>query len=161
MAVRRLLHASGERYRVCWKILGCPRRTIDIAFTRAKVAVFIDGCFWHGCPEHGETPASNTSWWIEKIERNRLRDADSTRRLQEQGWRVLRFWEHETPSDVVERIRTTLASARQGQASRSPAPTGKVGADDEAVRQGAPTHEPGCPHFERWPDAAHRQGPAR
>jgi DNA mismatch endonuclease, patch repair protein len=105
IAIRRALHAAGERYRVCMKIPSAPRRTIDIVFTRARVAVFIDGCFWHGCPEHGETPASNTDWWISKVEKNRARDAKTTRMLEEAGWMVLRFWEHEAPADAAVRIR--------------------------------------------------------
>jgi len=113
VAVRKLLHAAGERYRVCWKVPGCPRRTIDIAFTRAKVAVFIDGCFWHGCPEHGQTPASNSFWWVRKIQTNRERDDDTTRRLHERGWRVLRIWEHEAPISAVARIRAELAAVRR------------------------------------------------
>jgi DNA mismatch endonuclease (patch repair protein) len=108
LAVRRLLHAAGARYRVCLPVPGIPRRTIDIAFTRAKVAVFIDGCFWHGCPDHGETPASNSAWWVAKIDKNRTRDADTTRRLEAGGWRVLRFWEHESPQAAAARIHEVL-----------------------------------------------------
>jgi DNA mismatch endonuclease (patch repair protein) len=122
LSVRKRLHAAGERYRVCWKIPGCPRRTIDIAFTRLKVAIFIDGCFWHGCPEHGETPASNTTWWVEKIQKNRARDEDTTRRLEDQGWRVLRFWEHENPASVVARIRATLILEREALVARRASP---------------------------------------
>lgn len=108
MAVRRLLHADGLRYRVCLKVPGAARRTIDIAFTRAKVAVFVDGCFWHGCPEHGLVPAANRQWWIEKIDRNRQRDRDTTELLLTAGWVVIRAWEHERPSDVVRRVRQAL-----------------------------------------------------
>jgi DNA mismatch endonuclease (patch repair protein) len=132
MAVRRLLHASGERYRVCLKIPGCPRRTIDIAFTRAKVAVFIDGCFWHGCPEHGQTPSSNTAWWVVKIEKNRTRDADSTNRLEQAGWQVLRYWEHESPSEVASSIATALSERRSRLALTSGAPRGAVDPAQEA-----------------------------
>nr|WP_198955233.1 very short patch repair endonuclease [Kineosporia sp. R_H_3] len=112
LAVRRALHAAGERYRVFVKVPTAPRRTIDIAFTRAKVAVFIDGCFWHGCPDHGEVPASNTDWWIAKIHRNRVRDADTRQILEDAGWVVLRFWEHEAPEQVVLRIRDQVRARR-------------------------------------------------
>ncbi len=93
--LRRRLHAEGLRYRVAYPIPGQRRRTIDVAFTRARVAVFVDGCFWHGCPEHGNRSGSNTEWWLRKIEANRARDLDSTWVLTELGWRVLRVWEHE------------------------------------------------------------------
>lgn len=94
LAVRRLLHAAGYRYRVAYPVPGMPRRTIDIAFTRAKVAVFIDGCFWHGCAEHGTKPSSNSEWWATKLAANMARDRDTTQWLESQGWTVLRFWEH-------------------------------------------------------------------
>jgi DNA mismatch endonuclease, patch repair protein len=112
LAVRRLLHAAGERYRVVHKVPGAPRRTIDIAFTRVRLAVFIDGCYWHGCPEHGQIPASNRDWWIAKLARNQARDADTTRLLREAGWAVLRCWEHEPPSAVVESVRAELDRLR-------------------------------------------------
>jgi DNA mismatch endonuclease (patch repair protein) len=81
LAVRRLLHAAGLRYRVAWPVPGQRRRTIDIAFTRLQLAVFIDGCFWHGCPEHLHVPRANAAWWVRKIETNRARDADVTAQL--------------------------------------------------------------------------------
>lgn len=108
LAVRRLLHAEGLRYRVQFPAPNVPRRTIDIAFTRAKVAVFIDGCFWHGCPEHGTAPRANSDWWGVKLAANRGRDLDTTARLTDQGWRVLRVWEHEPPVETLERVRRLL-----------------------------------------------------
>lgn len=114
LAVRRLLHAAGERYRVCHKVPGAPRRTIDIAFTRARLAVFIDGCYWHGCPEHGLIPKANRDWWIAKIEKNRTRDADTTRMLRDAGWEVLRCWEHEPPVAVAGSVRAALSRLRGG-----------------------------------------------
>jgi DNA mismatch endonuclease (patch repair protein) len=113
MAVRRLLHAQGLRYRVCIKVPGAPRRTIDIAFTRAKLAVFIDGCFWHGCPDHAQVPSANRDWWITKLEKNRTRDMDTTRLLESAGWTVLRAWEHDHPAAVAELIRTVITDGRQ------------------------------------------------
>ncbi|MDQ1106068.1 very short patch repair endonuclease [Nocardioides zeae] len=95
MALRRELHRRGMRFRVQMKVPGNNRRTIDIAFTKAKLAVYVDGCFWHGCPEHHHAPKSNAEWWRWKVERNRERDRDTDRELGEAGWRVLRIWEHE------------------------------------------------------------------
>jgi DNA mismatch endonuclease (patch repair protein) len=84
------------------------RRTVDIAFTKAKVAVFLDGCFWHGCPEHGTQPRANADWWVVKLQRNKARDAETDAVLESAGWRVLRFWEHEGPESVAERIRSAV-----------------------------------------------------
>jgi DNA mismatch endonuclease (patch repair protein) len=94
----------GLRYRVDHPLPFDRRRRADIAFTRAKVAVFIDGCFWHGCPEHGTTPRTNSGFWAEKIARNSARDADTTHRLSADGWSVMRFWEHEDVRAVAEAI---------------------------------------------------------
>jgi len=108
LAVRRLLHAAGLRYRVHYPVPGLPRRSIDIAFPRAKVAVFVDGCFWHGCPEHGTRPTSNSEWWAAKLEANRLRDEDTSRVLADSGWRVLREWEHVPTAAVAAQVADLL-----------------------------------------------------
>lgn len=109
LAVRRALHARGLRYRVDHPLPFDRRRRADIAFTRAKVAVFIDGCFWHGCPEHGTTPRTNTAFWAAKIARNRERDEDTTGRLDALGWTVLRFWEHEDAGPSAAIVARTVA----------------------------------------------------
>jgi DNA mismatch endonuclease (patch repair protein) len=110
LAVRRLLHAAGYRYRVQYPVPGAPRRTIDIAFTRARVAIFIDGCFWHGCAEHGTSPTSNRAWWSTKLLANQQRDADTTQHLERSGWRVLRYWEHEQPEAILGSIGRVLGT---------------------------------------------------
>ena len=112
LVVRRLVHAAGLRYRVSAKPEMDLRRTADLLFRTAKVAVFIDGCFWHGCPDHYTRPQANGGYWAEKIARNRERVADTTTVLRDRGWSVLRFWEHEDPADVASRIVTVVRSRR-------------------------------------------------
>ena len=105
MLLRRELHRRGRRFRVVMKVPGNNRRTIDIAFPRQKLAVFVDGCFWHGCPQHGTRPSSNAEWWSTKISANVARDRDTDRLLAERGWTVIRVWEHEnagSAADVAE-----------------------------------------------------------
>lgn len=99
LAVRRRLHALGLRYRVSVRPIKNVRRTADILFPRAQVAVFIDGCFWHGCAEHYQAPARNAEFWLAKRIRNQERDADTDRTLEAHGWRPLRIWEHEVRAD--------------------------------------------------------------
>lgn len=113
LAVRRLLHARGYRYRVDFPPLPRLRRRADIVFTRTRVAIFVDGCFWHGCPEHGRSGfAHNVDYWPGKIAGTVARDADTNSKLAEGGWTVLRFWEHEAPNLVVARIEEVLALPR-------------------------------------------------
>ncbi|TDB98892.1 very short patch repair endonuclease [Actinomadura sp. 7K534] len=104
MALRRAVHALGLRYRVSTRPLPKIRRTADLVFTKAKVAVFMDGCFWHGCPEHHTKSATNAAYWADKVQRNRDRDAETDRLLGEAGWTVIRVWEHEDPTEAAERI---------------------------------------------------------
>ncbi|MFF3122389.1 very short patch repair endonuclease [Streptomyces sp. NPDC057908] len=118
VAVRKLLHASGYRYRLNERVPGMSRRTIDIAFTRARVAVFLDGCFWHGCPVHATQPKANAEWWRRKLDRNKARDTETTEHLMAAGWTVLRFWEHEAPSLVAERVAETVDEERSARTKR-------------------------------------------
>lgn len=110
LAVRKLLFAIGFRYRVHYKpkSLAIGRASIDIAFPRIKLAVLIDGCFWHGCPEHGTIPKANGKWWAEKLEGNRIRDERITGALKAEGWKVLRFWTHDLPGDIAEAIQCAV-----------------------------------------------------
>lgn len=112
IALRRALFGRGLRYRVQLAMPGNRRRRIDIAFTRAKIAVFVDGCFWHGCPEHGTRPMTNREWWDWKIQRNRDRDTDTNHLLVEQGWRVIRVWEHEDPREAAAAIAFAVRDRR-------------------------------------------------
>lgn len=112
IALRRELHRRGLRYRVEYPVPGMPRRRMDIAFTRAKVAVFVDGCFWHACPEHGTNPANNGVWWAEKLRRNVERDRETDAHLETVGWTVLRMWEHESPAGAADDVAKVVLSRR-------------------------------------------------
>ncbi|HZD70888.1 MAG TPA: very short patch repair endonuclease [Actinomycetes bacterium] len=112
LAVRRALHARGLRYRLHQPVPGAPRRRIDIAFPRERVAVFVDGCFWHGCPRHARDTHANTAWWSAKRAYNAGRDADTDRRLLEAGWIVVRCWEHEDPQEVATKVENVVHSRR-------------------------------------------------
>jgi DNA mismatch endonuclease (patch repair protein) len=109
MRSNTLLHASGLRYRVDFAALG-GRKRADIVFTRARIAVFIDGCFWHRCPQHGTSPKTNSSYWGPKLDRNVERDGQTNFELRSAGWTVLRFWEHEAPEAIADEIRAEVAA---------------------------------------------------
>jgi DNA mismatch endonuclease (patch repair protein) len=104
------LHAAGRRFRVSYPVPGLNRCSIDIAFPRQRVAVFVDGCFWHGCTAHGTEPTSNAARWAAKLEANRARDARVNAHLLDRGWRVLRVWEHEDTASACERVLQALAA---------------------------------------------------
>jgi DNA mismatch endonuclease (patch repair protein) len=111
--VRRALHGMGLRYRVHQQPLADLRRKADVVFRRDRVAVFVDGCFWHGCPEHGRREHRVNDWyWPEKIQRNRRRDADTDAKLEAAGWKVVRVWEHEAPDVAACRVAQAIADAR-------------------------------------------------
>lgn len=112
VALRRELHRLGLRYRVHKRPLRAVRREADVVFGPAKVAVFVDGCFWHGCPEHGTWPKRNSEFWRAKIETNRLRDANTDQVLAEAGWLAVRIWEHEEPVGAAARVRLVVAGRR-------------------------------------------------
>lgn len=114
--LRRALHALGLRYRLQVPLSRKPRRVADIVFIGARVAVFVDGCFWHGCPLHATWPKENAGFWRAKIEANRARDADTTRRLRELGWEVIRVWSHEDPVEAARLIYGRVLE-RKGRAS--------------------------------------------
>jgi DNA mismatch endonuclease, patch repair protein len=118
LELRSLLHRRGLRFRVHALLPGLRRRS-DIVFTRARVLVFVDGCFWHGCPEHGTWPKENADWWREKIEANQRRDRDTDARLTAAGWTVIRVWEHEDPTQAADQIVEIVRRAiTQGEGAR-------------------------------------------
>jgi DNA mismatch endonuclease (patch repair protein) len=125
LALRRELHRRGLRYRV--DLAGLPGRP-DIVFTRARLAVFVDGCFWHRCPEHGTLPRNNAAWWLAKLERNVARDRAKDEALRGLGWTVLHVWEHESPGVAADRIevqwRALTASRPVGTPSHQTASPG-------------------------------------
>lgn len=107
--VRSALHRAGLRYRVDYPIRANSRPVRpDVVFPRQRLALFIDGCFWHRCPEHWSPPKRNTEYWLPKIARNVERDRETNRSLKAAGWVVLRIWEHEDPEAVAAHVRATL-----------------------------------------------------
>ncbi|MBG0854957.1 very short patch repair endonuclease [Streptomyces spinoverrucosus] len=110
LLLRSILHGKGLRYRVNARPLPDLRRTADLVFTKARVAVFVDGCYWHGCPDHYRPAMKRSRFWKDKIEGNQARDADTNRRLREHGWTVVRVWEHEDPNRAAEKVRAALAT---------------------------------------------------
>jgi DNA mismatch endonuclease (patch repair protein) len=113
LALRSAVHALGLRYRVAAKPLAELRRTADLVFPRARVAVFLDGCFWHGCPQHHTVASANAKFWADKVAGNRARDRDTDDRLAEAGWVSVRIWEHEDPVEAADRVRE-IVRARRG-----------------------------------------------
>lgn len=109
LELRRELWRRGLRYRVDQPVV-LKRRRHDIVFTRAKVAVDVRGCFWHGCPEHGTLPKNNRAWWSDKLDANRARDADTEQRLRDAGWEPVVVWEHDDPIEAADRIEQLVRS---------------------------------------------------
>jgi DNA mismatch endonuclease (patch repair protein) len=111
IALRKALHARGLRFVVDQAPPGTNRRRrVDVLLRGAKIAVFVDGCFWHSCPEHSTTPKANREWWQRKLRGIVLRDRDTDVQLAEAGWLVVRVWEHEAPAEAAERIRDLARS---------------------------------------------------
>ncbi len=108
MALRRELHRRGARFFVDRAPLPKMRRRADIVFPRRKVAVFVDGCFWHSCPVHATSPKNNGEFWTEKLAGNVARDRDTDARLAEAGWTVIRVWEHEAAESAADLVLAAL-----------------------------------------------------
>jgi len=121
LRLRRALHQRGHRFRVAFRIPG-TRRSIDIAYTRKRIAVFVDGCFWHGCPEHARPSRRNAAFWVSKIASNRSRDAETDELLRSEGWRVIRIWEHEELEAAIARIEVAVRSAGRAESIRRDLP---------------------------------------
>ena len=118
LAVRSAVHRRGIRFRVSARPQPELERTADLVLRKTRIAVFVDGCFWHGCPDHGTRPATNSQYWDDKIARNIERDAETTTYLRQAGWTVLRFWEHEDPEAVADRVQESVRAALQDETHR-------------------------------------------
>ena len=112
LAIRRLLHAQGLPYRVSARPIKNVRRTADLVFRIPRVAVFIDGCFWHRCPDHSTDPKTNSDYWKPKLERNFERDRETDRILRVEGWLSIRIWEHEDPVKAAARVARAVKRRR-------------------------------------------------
>lgn len=119
--IRSILHRTGYRFRADIRPESFLKTRADIVFTRVKLAVFIDGCFWHSCPVHRTTPKSNTAWWLAKLEANRKRDRAADEALGKMGWKVMRIWEHEDPEKDARRIASVLECLYARSNGRVPA----------------------------------------
>ncbi|MCX4652964.1 very short patch repair endonuclease [Streptomyces microflavus] len=118
MALRQALHALGFRYRVDLPLPGMRRRRSDLTFVRWRTVVFVQGCFWHACPQHMHAPVHNAEWWREKFEGNVRRDADTDTRLVLMGWVPLRIWEHEVIDAAVAKVVRALSEQEHPRALR-------------------------------------------
>lgn len=118
MNLRRELHSRGLRYSVQARPIPQVRRTADLLFRRFKVAVFVDGCFWHGCPQHAWVPISSGRSWADAIERTRIRDQDTDELLARNGWESVRVWSHDPPGFAADHVESRIR-ARSGYRSRA------------------------------------------
>lgn len=112
MALRQVLQEMGFAFSVDFSPIEGLRRRVDILFVEERVAVMIDGCYWHGCPQHGTWPKQNAEFWKAKIKANKRRDIDTNQRLEDAGWHVIRVWEHENPHEAAERIIDVLNASQ-------------------------------------------------
>ena len=144
LALRRALHSRGYRYRKDYRLdlAGGTRVRPDIAFTARKVAVFVDGCFWHGCPQHGSRPAVNVWYWEPKLRRNTERDRAADAALAEAGWAVVRVWEHESLEAAVASVVAALSQAPARQRGRNGARAGGQAAEPQQLAAGPGLAEP-------------------
>lgn len=117
IALRSELHRRGLRFRVDQRPLPTLRSRADLVFRRARVAIYVDGCFWHGCPEHGSMPKANSEFWGAKLERNRERDLETNATLRREGWEVIRVWEHEDSSSAADRVCESISRRLAGLAT--------------------------------------------
>ncbi|MTK05026.1 very short patch repair endonuclease [Micromonospora sp. CP22] len=131
LALRRAVHALGLRYFVGKRPIPSVRRTADLVFPRLRVAVFLDGCFWHGCAQHHTVAKTNAEFWAAKVAGNRRRDADTDARLAAAGWTVVRIWEHESPEHAAARVAEVVrGSVGSGPVKQQPSDPQELRRDD-------------------------------
>ncbi|HEX5526863.1 MAG TPA: very short patch repair endonuclease [Solirubrobacterales bacterium] len=116
LALRSELHRRGLRFRVDHPPVSGVRTRADIVFPREKVAVYVDGCFWHSCPDHGTMPKANADFWGPKLARNQERDREINEALADENWTVVRIWEHEDHLDAADRVERVVLKNRKGDA---------------------------------------------
>ncbi len=131
LRLRSAAHALGLRYRVDAPVSGLPtrRRRADLLFPRARVAVFVDGCFWHGCPEHHRLPTANAGYWAGKVGRNVERDRETDALLRQAGWEVVRVWEHEDPEAAAHALRELVRGRYAGGKEERTASTSEAASE--------------------------------
>src|SRR4051812_11339886 len=112
IALRSELHRRGLRFRVHVPLPFDRRRRADIAFPAMRVAVFVDGCFWHSCPEHATWPKANAAFWLNKLEGNKRRDVETNEKLRQLGWKPIRIWEHESPIEAADAVEALVRCRR-------------------------------------------------
>ncbi|MBA3866396.1 MAG: DNA mismatch endonuclease Vsr [Solirubrobacterales bacterium] len=118
LALRSELHRRGLRFRVDRAPLATVRSRADVVLGSARVAVYVDGCFWHRCPVHGTMPKANADFWHRKLQRNQERDVETNFLLRKKDWAVVRVWEHENPSEAADRIEELVAARRSARRAR-------------------------------------------
>jgi len=119
LRLRSELHRRGLRFRVDVPVPFLPRHRADVVFGPPKVAVFVDGCFWHGCPDHGVVPKSNSGWWKAKVEGVRRRDDRTDAAFLARGWTVVRVWEHEDVVAAADRVEGAVLAGRRSAGART------------------------------------------
>lgn len=142
-SVRRIAHARGLRYRVNARPERDIRRTADMVFVSPRIAVFIDGCFWHGCGTHYRPSTLNVGYWGEKVANTQARDRETNQTLADRGWTVLRFWEHESPTAVVDAIERAVRGTSAANRPSTAAHPDKL--QEEGERQPSPIELPVAP----------------
>jgi DNA mismatch endonuclease, patch repair protein len=137
MRLRRALHRRGLRYRVDWAIAGIPLMRPDVVFTNLRIAVFVDGCFWHGCPLHATESKTNTEWWRAKVAANIARDRRHDEVLTDAGWLVLRFWGHEDMEHAADVVAKAVEARRRslGRPVRGRRPASQEAVDEDDVAE--------------------------